>query len=323
MNRSLFCLFFLSFICITGFSQRIIHFSGLDWIVRSGSGGPGPNAWSDSNESVWVDSTGSLHMKIRKAGNTWYCSEVYLQKSYGYGRYAFHVKSDVETYDSRIVVGLFTYENDSREIDIEFSRWADPSSPAGWNTIQPPPYSAINQHSFNLGLNGSESLHSFEWKSDSIEFKSTKPYTLNVPPNDSLISEWTYTGNNNPPVGNERLHINFWLFQGKPPVIPSSSELIISRVEVPGVSDIDEDKFVRHPILSPVPCKEILSVEYPAGSDYTVAMIYSVQGKQVLTWAMNPSGKTDIDVSSLPSGIYLIRFSNSGKAVSGCFTVSR
>lgn len=323
MKRTHFFLFFLLSVCTSSFSQRVIHFSGLDWIVRSGAGGPGPNSWSDSNENVWVDSTGSLHLKIRKSGNTWYCSEVYLKKSYGYGKYVFHVTSDVETYDPRIVVGFFTYENDSREIDIEFSRWADNSNPAGWYTIQPPPYSAVNQHSFKLVLNGATSIHYFDWKSDSIQFKSTKPYTFIVPPNDSLISEWTYTGVNNPPVGNERLHINFWLFQGKPPALSNSSELIISRVEVPGVSTIEEVKTDRRPTLFPVPCKDLLSIEFPSGSEYSVASVFSILGKQVLSKEIVPAGKIEIDVSSLSSGIYMIRFSNTGNAVSGYFTISR
>lgn len=324
MNKALYPLLFLLLISSDTFSQRVIHFSGLDWNVRSGSGGPGPNSWSDSNENVWVDSTGSLHLMIRKSGNTWYCSEVYLKKSYGYGKYVFHVTSDVETYDSTIVVGLFTYENDSREIDIEFARWTDNSNPAGWYTIQPPPYSFQNQQSFQLGLNGFSSIHYFNWQSASIEFRSTKPYTFIVPPNDSLINEWTYTGSNNPPTGNERLHINFWLFQGKPPAGISARELIISRVEVPGVSAIDENTFtVKRPVLSPVPCKDMLSVEFPAGSDYTAASIFSILGNQLLTMEINPDRKTEIDVSSLSSGIYIIRFSNSGNTVSGYFSVSR
>ncbi|UCG15976.1 MAG: hypothetical protein JSV19_11850 [Phycisphaerales bacterium] len=44
---------------------RTIDFAGLTWTVRSGYGGPGPNNWSDSTDSVWGDVQGRPHLKIR------------------------------------------------------------------------------------------------------------------------------------------------------------------------------------------------------------------------------------------------------------------
>jgi hypothetical protein len=35
--------------------SRTITFAGRSWEVKSGTGGPGPNNWSDSASSVWVD----------------------------------------------------------------------------------------------------------------------------------------------------------------------------------------------------------------------------------------------------------------------------
>ena len=31
---------------------RTVNFSGAEWMVKSGYGGPGPNVWSDSEESA-------------------------------------------------------------------------------------------------------------------------------------------------------------------------------------------------------------------------------------------------------------------------------
>ena len=84
-------------------AQRTVCFSGLEWNVRDGFGGPGPNSFSASAENVWTDSLGFLHLKIRKIGDQWLCSEVYLQQSYGYGEYLFEVQSDLEAYDPNIV----------------------------------------------------------------------------------------------------------------------------------------------------------------------------------------------------------------------------
>ncbi len=43
-------------------SARTLDFAGPQWQVRTGSGGPGPNSWSDSEQSVWVDASGKLHL---------------------------------------------------------------------------------------------------------------------------------------------------------------------------------------------------------------------------------------------------------------------
>src|SRR5437868_5795598 len=51
-------------------TPKTIQFANYTWQVRSGSGGPGPNHWADTN--VWVDSDGFLHLKITNVGGTWY-----------------------------------------------------------------------------------------------------------------------------------------------------------------------------------------------------------------------------------------------------------
>ncbi len=223
---------FLSFSVNNILAQKRIQFSGINWYVRNDPGGPGPNEWSDSENNVWVDSLGYLHLKITKVGNTWYCSEVYTDQSFGYAKYIFQLASNTEKYDQNIVVGLFTYENDSREIDIELSRWGDPSSVDGWYTIQPPPYNSKNQKSFSLNLTNNYSSHIIDWSKDSINLQSYRGNFDQTPSADSLIQQWTYKGSKNPPAGNERLHINFWLLEGHAPVNQKEAELIIKSVSV-------------------------------------------------------------------------------------------
>src|SRR5699024_439597 len=72
---------------------RIISFSGFDWKVRSTKNqvGPGPNYFSDSNENVFVDNDGQLHLKITEKDNKWYCGSVEAVKSLGYGTYRFYL----------------------------------------------------------------------------------------------------------------------------------------------------------------------------------------------------------------------------------------
>src|ERR1019366_6746469 len=47
---------------VLGFSTQAkdIEFGGYTWAVRSGRGGPGPNAWDQNN--VWLDTSTNLHL---------------------------------------------------------------------------------------------------------------------------------------------------------------------------------------------------------------------------------------------------------------------
>ena len=60
------------------YKDRIISFSGYEWLVKtsanskSGTAGPGNNYFSNSKDNVWVDKKGWLHLKItiKKANGT-------------------------------------------------------------------------------------------------------------------------------------------------------------------------------------------------------------------------------------------------------------
>jgi hypothetical protein len=219
--------------CVSGFtsctsattvSDNItqIQWSELTWNVKNGDGmGPGPNNWAATSSNVWVDAQGNLHLKIKKVGDKWYCSEIYSQQSFGYGEYKFEVSTNVENFDKNIVLGLFTYENDSREIDLEFARWGNASNPAGWYVVQPSTESSKN--SFSLNLTGSYSTHQFSWEASKIDFQSYHGHGTQ-----NLIEEWSYSGSNIPPSsGKEKVHLNLWLFNGLAPSNNLEAEVVI------------------------------------------------------------------------------------------------
>lgn len=308
MLRIIKCILIFSLLFSgTASAQRSLRFSDLDWSVRSGQGGPGPNTWSDDLKSVWVDTSGCLHLKVRKSGNDWLCAEVYLQQSYGFGEYFIEIESDVEQYDPNLVIGFFTYETDEREIDIEFSRWGDSTFAAGWYTVQPAPYSGANQANFSLGLKGRSSTHFFTWSADSILFRSYCPYMLTLPPNDSLIYRWNYTGSHIPPTGNERLHINFWLFHGNSPQNQQEAELVIKQVRVPdpyGVPDITADR--GHFTLFPNPALDRVSIRSTDNEPLRQINLFNASG--ILLQSISPGAKEiQLDVSVLARGVYALQ----------------
>lgn len=213
-------------------TDRVISFSGFEWIVRSSGTaeqGPGPNLFSDAEENVWVDAQGRLHLKIVEKGGLWYCSGITLRHSQSYGQYIFYVASDVSQLDQHVVGGLFTYMNDEEEIDIEFSRWSDPDNKNSQFAVQPS-HQAENKVRYDLNLTGTQSVHAFNWQPEFIDFISLQGHDLEAD-GSKVIHQWKYTGDDIPPDSEERLKINLWLFRGQAPSDGQEQEMIIEKVE--------------------------------------------------------------------------------------------
>lgn len=315
-----FLLSILSMRQYQAMAQRSINFSGYEWWIRNGSGGPGPNQWSNSDSSVWLDKSGYLHLKIRKTGDNWYCSEVNLNTSLGYGSYKFVVESDLAELDQNIVVGLFLYEDDTKEIDIEFARWGNMLTVPGWYTVQPPPYTASNQHSFDIDTRVAISTHSFDWLPDKTYFKSIKGVEEVVPPNNNLLAEWTYTGSPQPTVGNELMHINFWLFQAKPPSDKKEAEIIIRKFEFKPANGIDEESANLLKIF-PNPAQNTIRIELPEACTSNAEIINSIG---IICDAFQFAGNnSDHDISLLPPGVYVLKIAGEVKTFSKKFIISK
>ena len=215
-------------------TKRHITFSGYDWVVKSSviPVGPGPNYFSDSTESVWVDALGQLHLKIINLGGTWHSAEVISASSFGYGKYVFHTASRLDKLDKNAVAGFFTWDDLApeyyyREKDIEASRWGEIENDNFQYVVQPWDHPG-NRYRFNMNLTGNNSIQSFDWKPDSVVFKSIV--------GSDVIGSWTYTGSNNSPPGKENVRINLWLYDGdsilgKPPSDGSEAEIIIKKFE--------------------------------------------------------------------------------------------
>ena len=130
--------------------NRVIEFSDRTWRVKgTGWYGPGPNNFSHTPESVWVDENQQLHMTIKNIQNVWYCTEIVLDEALGYGDYIFTTVGDLNQIDIRTVLGLFIWQydvsydggnmwwNPYNEVDVEFSRWGTPGNEIGQFVAQP------------------------------------------------------------------------------------------------------------------------------------------------------------------------------------------
>ncbi len=214
---------------------RVIHFSGYEWYVRQNAQPEGPpsaddglpdpgNYFSDSEESVWVDAQGRLHLAIRSESGLWKCAEVVCAPSLGYGTYTFTVTTNPADIDHNAVAGFFLWSNDPtyhhREIDIEFARWGIHDGLNVQYVVQPW-YSDGHRLQFDYDTGGITSVHAFTWVPESVLF--TSEYEESAP------HFWEFTGPGIPVPGDEQPRINLWLSGGyiTPPSDGQTVELII------------------------------------------------------------------------------------------------
>jgi hypothetical protein len=214
---------------------RTISFSGESWRIKIASSkvGPGPNFFSDSTENVWVDGSGRLHLRITKQGGRWLCAEVVSNRSFGYGTYRWYLDSAVDALDPSVVLGLFTWNDDSafnhRELDIEFSRWGDARSQNAQYVVQPWDTPG-NLYRFNEPAGLNQSTHSFTWLPTSARFQSVRGLAAAPSSANPLIVERTFTSGI-PQAGGENARINLWLYQGRAPTSRKAVEVIVNRFE--------------------------------------------------------------------------------------------
>src|SRR6516165_7049622 len=80
-------------------ATKTLQFGGHTWTTRSGNGlGPGPNNWSDDN--VWIDSNGYLHLKIAHAADgSWSVAQMTSTDLFDFGRYQIYVIGRIDQFD--------------------------------------------------------------------------------------------------------------------------------------------------------------------------------------------------------------------------------
>jgi hypothetical protein len=184
-------------------AKRSVEFSGFTWWVKESNNraGPGPNWWSASEDNVWVDKQGRLHMKITYRDGNWFCSEVVCKEPANYGTYTFHVSGPIDKLDPRVILGFFTWDDTSFktqancEIDIEFSRWNDADAPNLHYSVQPAygpdtPSGRYKErtHASHIVLKNPQSTHTFTWTPERITFASFEGSQQTADP----IDNWHY-----------------------------------------------------------------------------------------------------------------------------------
>lgn len=215
-----------------------IRFAGLDWRVKVYEDikwGPGPNFFSGNNEDVFIDNNGYLHMKIVQRDGKWMSTEVVSDKNMSYGRYIFTIEGDFENIPENIVLGLFTWDDNTffeqanSEVDIEISKWGDKND--SWTLqygVQPINFGTFYPErrfrpEYELGQLTGVSTHAFTWTADKIVWESFEgnQYGVGKP-----IGSWTFDSNNPGRVKEEGGN------NSKPIVIPEPGPTTNARINL-------------------------------------------------------------------------------------------
>ena len=234
--RSLALIFFIITARFGLFAQTLqrLSFSGFEWYVRQTSEPEGPmnNLFGGTGTSVDLLADGALRLSIAYREGDWHAAEVWTTKSLGYGTYTFRIRTPLAWLHPDLIFGAFTYSRAlgyfHREIDIEFSAWGkDAQALRGQYVIQP--YDrAGNLYVFPAYSYQGSSSQQFTWLADRIEFVSWLGYGEKPPAGDPrLIDAWTFSDAKSIPKPSAAVHMNLYLFDGRPPGKKDGLQLVI------------------------------------------------------------------------------------------------
>lgn len=161
-------------------SQGRLLWSGINWRVISEVG-----------NSTWVDDQGRLHMRLQKIGDTWYCTTLESPYKVKYGKFMWNISSPSLNLERNTSIGMFTYADDSHEIDIEINQWPGYDEHL-WFTNQPgsidgyPSNTYCSIYSDSPYLDATNITYIIDWEPTYINYSVTNSDGL-------VISNWNYT----------------------------------------------------------------------------------------------------------------------------------
>jgi hypothetical protein len=209
--------------------NKIVHFSGYDWKVRTMSSERGGAITRYGAENVWTDNDNALHLRLTKNSGKWTGAEVNLTRSLGYGTYRFVVRESAHLEPSA-VIGLFTWDDSSleqnhREFDVELTRWGDPHSKNAQFAVQPY-YLPANVERFTVPFG--PVTYSVHWEPGKLSFRADRGVGSRkgaVPIADHIFTSGV------PTPGGEQVHMDLYVFGGAPEPLKSQNEAVIEKFE--------------------------------------------------------------------------------------------
>jgi len=209
---------------------RPIKFSGYDWAVRTVASNRGGAYNLYDPENVWTDPSGALHMRITNKGGRWYCAQLALTRSLGYGTYILTVRDSAHL-EPAAVLSMYTFDEwhgDQyyREMDVEISRWGDAASQNNAQYGVQPFYVPGNVYPFKVPAG--PLTYSMRWKSGSVTFTTAHASHNGTP--GALVAEHEFTSGV-PSPGQEEVKLEFYVIPSDRYPLQEGSEVVIEKFE--------------------------------------------------------------------------------------------
>jgi hypothetical protein len=208
--------------------SKTLSFSGYEWRIRDAPSSRG--GWNNYDASnAWTDSSGALHLRIVKVSGEWTCAEVTLTRSFGYGTYSFVVK-DTSNLEPAAVFSMFTWDYagadpNHREMDIEISRWGDPTSKKAQFVVKP---LYVPGNVFRFTVPSGVLTQSFRWEPGRVSYRTTRG--SNTGSSAGLVAEHVFTSGV-PAHGAESVRINLYVFRGANSPLQNGAEVVVEKFE--------------------------------------------------------------------------------------------
>jgi hypothetical protein len=208
--------------------SKTLSFSGHEWRIRDApSDRGGMNFYDPSN--AWTDSNGALHLRIAKQADHWTCAEVTLTRSLGYGTYSFVVRNTSQL-EPPVVFSMFTWDwggtdQYHREMDIEISRWGDPTNKNGQYVVQP---FFIPENASRYAAPSGVLTHFFRWEPGQVSFKTVRGSGNGSKP--AVVAEHVFTSGV-PSSGVETVRMNLYISGGAKESLQNGAEVVIEKFE--------------------------------------------------------------------------------------------
>ena len=207
-----------------------LKFSGYDWQVRTiASDRGGTNNLYDP-ENAWTDSSGALHLQIKKKSGRWSCAEVVLNRSLGYGTYAVTVQ-DASHLEPAAVFSINTFDDwggdqHYREMDVEVSHWGNPANKNDAQYGIQPFYVPGNVSPFKMP--SGTLTHTMRWESGRVSFKTVRGASATG--EGPSVSEHQFTSGV-PTPGQEKVQLFFYVVASDKSPLQKGGEVVVEKFE--------------------------------------------------------------------------------------------
>ena len=207
-------------------APKKLQFSGYEWEVREVASDRGGTRNMYDPANAWTDANGFLHLRIASVGEGWTSAEVGLTRSLGYGSYRVVVR-DVSVLEPAAVFSIFTWDDAGppREMNIEISRWGEPTSKNAQYVVQP---YYVPANAVRFMAPAGTLTHWLRWEPGRVAFKTVRGNTAVTASRG--IAEHAFTSGI-PSPGKESIHMNVYVFDNKRNPLRNGCEVIIEKFE--------------------------------------------------------------------------------------------